>query len=104
MDILSTLSGRANSIRATSNITVNTTVSEITGTTSQSVVREKMNFRIDNHPVFIGMTINVNDGDEVSAVGLQKGEFENPLTKQSHHESLLYGGKTPSYRRDSDRF
>jgi hypothetical protein len=102
MSQITTISGTVSGVRLDSSITVNTTVSvpqgAVPGTTtssSETVKTEKMNFRVDNRPVYMPVAINIANGDVVTAAGIQRGEFE-AIALTNHTTKTMYWVPKPS--------
>jgi hypothetical protein len=97
MSKLTTLSGVVSGLRVDSNVTVNTTVSAETGATSTSTSKTTtVNFRIDNRPAYMNVPVNLNNGDIVTAAGIQRGEFET-IAIHNHTTKTLYSLPKPPF-------
>lgn len=104
MGQLTTISGAVSGVRLDSSVAVNTTVTVNQGTeytpatssaSTSTVKTEQMNFRIDNRPVYMPVAINITNGDVVTAVGIQKGEFD-AIAVNNHTTKTMYWVPEPS--------
>lgn len=101
---LTTISGTVSGVRVDTSFTVNTSVSvnqatssipTTTTSSSETVKTEKMNFRVDNRPVYMPVAINLSNGDVATVAGFVKGEFE-ALAVHNHTTKTMYWVPVPS--------
>jgi hypothetical protein len=91
---LTTLSGAVSGLRVDQNVTVNTTVTENTGASTSTTTKTTVNFRIDNRPAYMNVSVNLSNGDIITAAGIQRGEFET-IAFHNHTTKTIYSLPEP---------
>lgn len=88
MKQVTTLSGKVSGLRVDSDINVSTTVTNNNVSTSTAVTKTIV-FRIDNRPAFMKTTVNLSDGDMVTAAGVGAVELD-VLAINNHTTKTMY--------------
>jgi hypothetical protein len=91
---LTTLSGAVSGLRVDQSVTVNTTVTENTGASTSTTTKTMVNFRIDNRPAYMNVSVNLSNGDIITAAGIQRGEFET-IAFHNHTTKTIYSLPEP---------
>lgn len=95
MSPLTTLAGTVSGLSVDQSVTVNTSVSQNSGTTNTTTTQKTtVNFRIDNRPAYMNVAVNLTNGDVITAAGIQKGEFET-IAFHNHTTNTIYSLPEP---------